>query len=72
MHELTKTTINNKIKELSMCPDHSLQQEKINILVIDLRNIISTHSQTLSLLYDYPAELPSITFNVIQASDTLL
>ena len=72
LRELMKTAKNYKIKELSMHPDPALRREKFNIWVIDLRNILSTHSQTLGLLDDFPAELPSLTYNVDRAIKALL
>ena len=55
-----------------MVADPSQQREKFNNWIIDLRNILSTHSRTLGILDDYPAVIPALSYNVDRAVKALL
>ena len=72
LKELMKASKNYKIKELSMASDPSIRREKFNNWVIDIRNILSTHSKTLGLLDEYPTTVPKISFNIDRAVKALL
>ena len=72
LKELMKASKNYKIKELSMASDPSIRRERFNNWIIDLRNILSTHSMTLGILDDYPAFVPAISYNVDRAVKALL
>ena len=72
LQQLMKSAKNHKIKELSMVSDPSQQHEKFNNRVIDLRNVLSTHSRTLDVLDHYSLNVPTFTYNVDQAIKALL
>ena len=72
LRELMKSAKNYKIKELSMVSDPSQRREKFNNWIIDLRNVLSTHSRTLGTLDNYPSTVPAFTYNVDRAIKALL
>ena len=72
LRELMKSAKNYKIKELAMVSDPSQRREKFNNWIIDLRNVLSTHSKTLGILDDYPADVPHFSKIVDRAVKALL
>ena len=55
-----------------MVSDPSQRQEKFNNWIIDLRNVLSTHSRTLGILDNYPSVVPTFPYNVDRAVKALL
>ena len=69
---LTKSAKDYQIKELSMNPNPVERRERFRMWVVDLKNILSTHSKTSGLLDDYPVHVNIFKDNVDKAVKALL